>query len=254
MPETSASPLRFLGRGARYGHGKAEFRGQGCRFVQASNAIVPRLRAGPSVSAFRNPASSASSATAATGGPFPLRQRYRVVSGRPSAAETGQGPLFWPRRSRSRRDLPRKSGETIYIAGGAVVYGKIRPTRSRGPRPRPRHPRWRSWKPWETNLVVIKNSADIEIRGIILRDSPGWNVVPRAFDRVTITSVKIFGYRKNSDGIDVVNSATLWSTTASCGTTTTASSSRPRSRRAGRGGHHGAAIAWSGATGASRWA
>ena len=104
-------------------------------------------------------------------------------------------------------EIRPKSGETIYIAGGAIVYGKIAADAVRGVRVLGRGILDGShWKQWETNLVSFRDSSDVEIRGIILRDSPCWTVVPSRCDRVTVADVKILNYRKNSDGINSVNS------------------------------------------------
>ena len=40
----------------------------------------------------------------------------------------------------------------------------------------------------------------MEIRGITLRDSPAWTVVPRRCEHITVADVKILNYRTNSDG------------------------------------------------------
>lgn len=55
-------------------------------------------------------------------------------------------------------------------------------------------------------MLTLNNSSDVFISGIILRDSPCWTVVPSRCDKVTISGVKILNYRKNSDGINSVNS------------------------------------------------
>ena len=47
------------------------------------------------------------------------------------------------------------------------------------------------WKQWETNLITINDSSDVEIRGIVVRDSPCWTVVPHRCERVTVSDVKI---------------------------------------------------------------
>jgi hypothetical protein len=48
--------------------------------------------------------------------------------------------------------------------------------------------------------------SDISIEGVILHDSSTWSVPIRRSDRVTISKIKVLGYRGNSDGIDVCNS------------------------------------------------
>jgi len=103
-------------------------------------------------------------------------------------------------------EIRPQSGETIYLAGGALVYGKIAAEDVRGVRILGRGMLDGSkWKQWETSLIKFTRCADVEIRGIILRDSPAWTVVPHHCDRVTVADVKILNYRKNSDGINLVN-------------------------------------------------
>ncbi len=116
--------------------------------------------------------------------------------------------------------------QTVYVAGGAVVRGVIRPDeryrissysglrtysptfvlqgtnitlRGRGIVDGSRcttHAR---------NLIVVQG-RDIALEGVILRDSSTWNIPIRRSDRVTVKNVKILGYRANSDGIDICNS------------------------------------------------
>jgi hypothetical protein len=56
------------------------------------------------------------------------------------------------------------------------------------------------------NLLVVRNSAHINLEGIILRDPSTWTVPIRQCDSVMVDNIKIFGYRANSDGIDICNS------------------------------------------------
>jgi len=103
-------------------------------------------------------------------------------------------------------EIRPQSGETIYIAGGALVYGSIAADGVRGVRVLGRGILDGSrWKARETNPVAFTNCSDIEIRGIILRDSPLWTVVFRRCEHVTVANVKMLDYRKNTDGIDLVN-------------------------------------------------
>lgn len=118
------------------------------------------------------------------------------------------------------------SGQTLYIAGGAIVRGVIGPdepfrissysglktysptiqlkgdnirVRGRGILDGSRcttHAR---------NLMVVQG-ADIQLEGIVFRDSSTWNIPIRSCDRVTVRNVKILGYRANSDGIDICSS------------------------------------------------
>ena len=118
------------------------------------------------------------------------------------------------------------NNQTVYVAGGAVVRGVIRPDerfnissysglrtysptfvlrgtnitfRGRGIVDGSRcttHAR---------NLIVVQGS-DITLEGVILRDASTWNIPIRRSDRVRVRNVKVLGYRANSDGIDICNS------------------------------------------------
>jgi hypothetical protein len=118
------------------------------------------------------------------------------------------------------------NNQTVYVAGGAVVRGVIGPEeqfqissysglrtysptfllrgtninfRGRGIIDGSRcttHAR---------NLIQVQGS-DINLEGVILRDSSTWNIPIRRCDRVTVKNLKLLGYRANSDGIDICSS------------------------------------------------
>lgn len=119
-----------------------------------------------------------------------------------------------------------KSGQTVYVAGGAVVRGVI------GPEEPFRISSYSGLKTYSPtfhlrgsnitvrgrgiidgsqsttharNLMLVQGS-DITIEGVLFRDSSTWNIPIRQSDRVTVRNVKILGYRANSDGIDICNS------------------------------------------------
>jgi hypothetical protein len=102
------------------------------------------------------------------------------------------------------------TGQTLYLAGGAVVKAEVLATGNRiricgrgildGS----------DWA-WRTgpvgNLIAIRNSTDVEICGITLRGSPHWTIVPTDCRKVTIRNVKICNSRvQNDDGINPCNS------------------------------------------------
>ena len=117
-------------------------------------------------------------------------------------------------------------GQTVYLAPGAVVRGVVRPDEPfaisgysglRTYRPTfVLHGKGITFRgrgildgahcpPHARNLLVLEGS-DIRVEGVILRDSSTWNMPIRRSDRVRVENVKIFGYRANSDGIDICNS------------------------------------------------
>lgn len=118
------------------------------------------------------------------------------------------------------------SGKTVYLAGGAIVRAVTRadetysissysglknyaPTfelRGNGIRFCGRGIVDGTMLPTHARHLLYVHGQDITIEGVILRDSPTWNIPIRESDRVTVRNVKILGYRANSDGIDICNS------------------------------------------------
>ena len=118
------------------------------------------------------------------------------------------------------------NGQTVYVAGGAVVRGVIRPDEPFGISG---YSGLRTYPPTFSlqgtniafrgrgivdgsrcptharNLLSVRG-RDIVVEGVILRDSSTWTIPIRQSDRVTVRNVKLLGYRANSDGIDICNS------------------------------------------------
>ena len=111
-----------------------------------------------------------------------------------------------------------RSGQTLYLAPGAVLYGEMFQREKGG-----------AYSPvvsligdnirvcgrgiidgslcetLTTNLLYI-NGKNITVEGIILRDASVWTVPVKNSENVVLDGVKILGYRANSDGIDICNS------------------------------------------------
>ena len=107
------------------------------------------------------------------------------------------------------------SGKTVYIAAGAVVYGKAGPGSPGGAifSLEGSHIVFRgrgiidgSLCPRGSRSILGVYGTDIRVEGVVLRDSGGWTVPIRRAGQVKISNVKIFGWRGNSDGIDICNS------------------------------------------------
>lgn len=116
-----------------------------------------------------------------------------------------------------------KSGETLYLDDGAVVYGRISAqgcenisikghgilcgTKNNG--------RWGEWlRPMvgsreelrRKNLVEIFDCKNIEIDGVTFIDSDGWFIKTNNCDNIKVNNIKIIGYQSNSDGTDFCSS------------------------------------------------
>ncbi|MFC1713391.1 glycosyl hydrolase family 28 protein [Candidatus Poribacteria bacterium] len=102
-----------------------------------------------------------------------------------------------------------KSGETVYIAGGAIVHGLIKASQASGISILGRgildaSMFEREGNPGPISLYGCKN---VKIDGIIIRDSNAWAVTPRDCQDLAISNIKLIGFwRYNADGIDIVNS------------------------------------------------
>jgi hypothetical protein len=123
-------------------------------------------------------------------------------------------------------NLTVPGGKTVYVAGGAVVRGVIKPDEKFNVSS---YSGLKTYAPTFTlkgekiifrgrgivdgshcttharNLLMVRGQ-DIQIEGVILRDSSTWTVPIRQSDRVSVKNVKLLGYRANSDGIDICNS------------------------------------------------
>jgi hypothetical protein len=107
------------------------------------------------------------------------------------------------------------SGKTVYLAPGAVVYGTAEPGGHYGEifslkgdniTLRGRGIIDGSLCPRGTLSLVGVYGTNIRVEGVVLRDSGGFNMPVRRCSQVKIDNVKVFGWRGNSDGMDICNS------------------------------------------------
>ena len=101
-----------------------------------------------------------------------------------------------------------KSGQTIYIAGGAVVYAAIAGHGVTGVRILGRGILDNSeFSRGQGGAIQLTDSTDVRIDGVILRDTAEWGLACFGCRNVDISRVKEIGFwRYNSDGIDICNS------------------------------------------------
>jgi polygalacturonase len=117
-------------------------------------------------------------------------------------------------------------GKTVYVAGGAVVRGIIKPDEKFSISS---YSGLRNYQPTlqlrgnnitlrgrgiidgsrstthARNLVHVQGT-NLVLEGVILRDSSTWTVPVRRCENLVINNLKLIGYRANSDGIDICNS------------------------------------------------
>jgi hypothetical protein len=103
-----------------------------------------------------------------------------------------------------------KDGQTLYIAGGAVVKGGVQ-AQGKGIRIRGRGILdgldWEFGKGPTPNLLHLSKCTDIKVEGIILKDSWHWTFPMFGCQGVHIDNVKIVSARiHNNDGIGICNS------------------------------------------------
>ena len=61
--------------------------------------------------------------------------------------------------------------------------------------------------PWHArNPLVFHRCTDVEVEGVTFVNVPAWTVNISGCKDVTVHNVKLYGYRENSDGIDIVSS------------------------------------------------
>lgn len=126
-----------------------------------------------------------------------------------------------------------RSGQTVYIAGGAVVHGIIEAGAEEKIHQRTGMVTWPgpilsmdhvtnvriagrgildgSKIPHAARgLINAMECSDIRIEGIVIRDSPAWHVTLRQSRRAEVAGVKLISGRLNSDGINCVSSEDIY--------------------------------------------
>lgn len=100
-----------------------------------------------------------------------------------------------------------EDNQTLYIAAGAVVHTGIRAKGKKNIRVLGQGIICNSEFPRGGNSsFVASECTNVEIRGVVIRDSCGWTVSAFACSNVVIENIKIIGmWRYNADGIDLVN-------------------------------------------------
>ncbi len=125
------------------------------------------------------------------------------------APKAGQpGVLYFGPGIHKAGAIHAASGQTVYLAGGAVVKGGISAVGSniricgRGILDGSDY----AWEKGPCTTLGIQGD-NVTVEGITIRGSPQWTIVPHYSRQVTIRNVKICGSRVgNDDGIDPCNS------------------------------------------------
>jgi len=62
----------------------------------------------------------------------------------------------------------------------------------------------------ERNCIVLKGCDGVSVEDITLVNAPSWNLNITGCDHVQVDNVSVYGYRENSDGIDIVSSTDVY--------------------------------------------
>ena len=110
--------------------------------------------------------------------------------------------------------IPVESNKTIYLAGGAYVYGQIRTEglenvtiRGRGIISGSIYTR--KTEDDKTIPVEIRTSENVTLEGITFLDPAGWTIVLYKSNNITLNNIKIVTARQNGDGISVQSSSNV---------------------------------------------
>lgn len=112
-----------------------------------------------------------------------------------------------------QRDLVLRSGQTLYIAGGAVFRGNVAAREAENISIRGRGIIDGSLCTHETcgvkRLIHLTACDNVVIEGVTLFDGRNWQIVPAGCDGVSIRNVKIVSHWASDDGMDLVGSRDL---------------------------------------------
>ena len=117
--------------------------------------------------------------------------------------------LFYGPGEHEAGEIRLQSGQTLYLAEGAVVYGRITAhdaqniaVRGRGILCGSREIHDFDRRPC---LIQLNKCKNVRFEGVIFRDSPAWTMNIGNCDSVLIDNVKHICWMRNSDGIDLCN-------------------------------------------------
>lgn len=102
------------------------------------------------------------------------------------------------------------SNQTLYLAGGAFVKGRVKSQGARNASIRGRGILYGGDFQKEAmggdKFIMFVRCDDVRIEGVVSLDAFGWNVMLAGCRNVVVDNVKVIGWRKNSDGINPVSS------------------------------------------------
>jgi hypothetical protein len=99
------------------------------------------------------------------------------------------------------------TGQSVYIAGGAVVRGTIvaesaEKVRIHGHGVLDGSDESKA----QGAMIELRQCRDARVEGIVILNNRGWTVIPRHSRNVAFDNIKMIAWNNNSDGIDIVGS------------------------------------------------
>lgn len=129
-------------------------------------------------------------------------------------ADDPQVVYFAGGREYDARQIELKSGQTLYIEGGAVVHGLVSAEcadsiaiRGRGILDGGKYRN--EWKPEGRKPALVRPAGctGVVVEGVTLVDGPSWTLVPCGCRDVAVRDVNIITCTSTGDGVDVVGSS-----------------------------------------------
>lgn len=137
-----------------------------------------------------------------------IRRPLYVFANQPENRPTGESSekvkYFGPGKVHRAGQIDLASGETLYLAGGAIVEGYVRAADAENVRIAGPGILDASYRREEKiTSVLLRRCRNVEIVDLLIADSFGWTVHLSQCDGVEIAGMKQVGWRANSDGIDI---------------------------------------------------
>jgi len=136
--------------------------------------------------------------------------------GKPFELPEGKDTFYFGPGEHMPHQIKLKSNQKVYIDGGAVVYGTILATHAeniriygRGILDCSRFGRDNNRKGLET-IILLDHCEHAKVDGVILRDSVIYQLATTAGAHLEIDNIKLFSWRRNSDGIDLHNTSHVY--------------------------------------------
>jgi len=118
----------------------------------------------------------------------------------PSA--TGENVVYFGPGVHRPGPITLQDGQTLYLAGGAVVYGSLRG----GPKHARVLGRGILEGEYRQRLVHLTKASDVRFEGVILRNGRSWQNMLTECDHITYENVKVISFGNSGDGINPVGS------------------------------------------------